>query len=55
MESVPYRCNVCVNLPGCGASGQIVFGEGRAPSCRHNEPPGKPCHDKPVKMERSRV
>lgn len=55
-DSVPYRCPVCVSRPGaCGASGELLYGTKRAvPTCKHNEPPGKPCHEAPVKMEPSR-
>ena len=55
MKSVPYRCPACMNPEACGFNGLLVFGKKTgAPVCRHNEKPGKPCHEEPVKMEPSR-
>jgi hypothetical protein len=55
MKSIPYRCPACMKPEACGFNGQLVFGrKTNAPTCRHNEKPGKPCHEGPVKMEPSR-
>jgi hypothetical protein len=34
----------------CGYHGVLVFEDGKAPLCRHNEKPGRPCHKNPVRM-----
>jgi hypothetical protein len=49
-HSTPYRCLECSREGACGLHGILVFAGGKAPLCKHNEPPGKPCHKEPVRM-----
>ena len=50
-SSIPHRCLECSKPEACGVHGILVFDGGKAPLCRHNEKPGKPCHPGPVRME----
>lgn len=50
MKTTPYYCPHCMTPGACGYHGQLVFGDSAPPMCNHNEKPGKPCHDTPIKM-----
>jgi hypothetical protein len=40
----------CMTPGACGYNGILVAVDKPAPMCKHNEPPGKPCHGKPEEM-----
>jgi len=44
-DSIPYHCVDCMTKEACGYHGVLAFGNGRIPVCKHDEPPGKPCHE----------
>jgi hypothetical protein len=48
--NIPYRCEKCMTPGACGFNGILVNVDKPAPLCKHNEPPGKPCHGKPERM-----